>query len=146
MKNIMGMFTAALAVAATGATLSASPAAAADNCRAGYLCLYSQTNFPYGAGAGYIVGNGVSNSDLRYAHYPENNDVVNDSISSVINNTGHTIRLYENTGYQGRYINVAPGGRIADMKKKALVVFHGDGSIFANPGEFNDVTSSFKAL
>ncbi|MFF7212811.1 hypothetical protein ACFZAU_20085 [Streptomyces sp. NPDC008238] len=54
--------------------------------------------------------------------------------------------IHENTGYQGRYINVAPGGRIADMKKKALVVFHGDGAIFANPGEFNDVTSSFKAL
>ncbi|SNT31324.1 peptidase inhibitor family I36 protein [Actinacidiphila glaucinigra] len=142
----MGVLAAAFAVAATGATLSATPASAADNCRAGYLCLYSQTNFPAGVGAGFIVGNGVSNSDLRYAHYPENNDAVNDTVSSVINNTGHTIRLYESTGYQGRYINVPPLGRVADLRQRALTVYHNNGSIFANPGEFNDVTSSFKAL
>ncbi|MFI2301084.1 peptidase inhibitor family I36 protein [Actinacidiphila glaucinigra] len=140
------MFAAALAVAATGATLSATPAAAADNCRAGYLCLYSQTNFPTGVGASFIVGSGVSNGNLVYAHYPENNDVVNDTVSSVINNTGHTIRLYESTGYQGRYINVPAYGRIADLRQRNLVVYHNNGSIFANPGEFNDVTSSFKAL
>ncbi|WP_221355795.1 peptidase inhibitor family I36 protein [Streptomyces beigongshangae] len=126
-------------LAVGGALLAAAPAnAAASQCPAGKVCIFQDSNF----GGEVWVADTVCRSDLS-EDYPGNYPNVNDSASSIVNNTSKTIRLFENTGFAGRYVFVPANGSIADLKQRNLTVYHNDGSIFANPGEFNDVASSF---
>ncbi|SRR6266545_2065941 len=80
-----------LALLSAVATVTLSPTAQADNsrCPANRFCLFEHIDF----GGGRAVFSG-DDSNLSDNHY-DNNHVVNNTSSSMINNTGRIVVLYD---------------------------------------------------
>ncbi|MCW8103378.1 peptidase inhibitor family I36 protein [Streptomyces tauricus] len=120
------------------------PAAPVGGCdQADNVCLYKNTEYG-GPKKFFPVDNCVD--DFRAVRTEEVLSTLNDSVSSVVNNSTKNIRLYEGTGRSGRYIEVLAGATVADLHVKELTVLNGDGSVASSPGEFNDVASSLCAV
>lgn len=124
-----------------GALASTTPAAAASaaDCPSGKLCLFLDSNF----GGEIYVPDSNRVSDLKGESYPGNYPPVNDSTSSVVNKTGQTVRLNENSGQNGRYIDIKANSQILNLKSNSFVIYNHDGSTNQLYGAFNDVISSF---
>lgn len=130
----------AVALAICAAVASATPAAAAASaCPAGKFCIFQDTEF----GGELFVADSNCHSNLSGESYPGNYPGVNDSASSIVNNTSQRVRLFENTNYGGRYIDVQANAKITNLKNNSFVIYNNDGSTNQILGAFNDVISSF---
>lgn len=99
-----------LAVLAIGlAPASANPttdaaALAASSCRGGQLCVYKDTNF-----TGLSKAFTTSVSDYRKVLWNRSrSDHMDNDASSVINNNGFWVSLYQDVGFKGRVICMGP--------------------------------------
>ncbi|MFJ3671065.1 peptidase inhibitor family I36 protein [Streptomyces sp. NPDC090106] len=118
---------------------SVAPAVLVDDCALTEpVCLYTNVDHK-----GKIdLPEGDCFADLRLLFL----GAANDAVSSAVNNSSEPIRLYESTNNGGRYIVIEPHSAQADLRAKIFTVFHGNGEIASNSGEFNDVTSSYCAV
>ncbi|MFS8362147.1 peptidase inhibitor family I36 protein [Streptomyces sp. CWNU-52H] len=117
---------------AVGAALIAAPSASAaeSDCPSGQICLFKDYN--YGGSMLWISRFGTSDSDLKREGF-------NDVASSVVNNASWSVRLYQDVYFGGKYIDVAPGQRIANLS--SVPIYNADGSYFG-VNTFNDRISS----
>ena len=83
---------ASLVVAASGVAVAPAQAELQPlaTCPASHFCLFENKDF---GGGMKVYANGESDSDMRDTHY-NNGHVVNDTSSSMINHSGHSIVLY----------------------------------------------------
>ncbi|MFD9286450.1 peptidase inhibitor family I36 protein [Streptomyces mirabilis] len=116
-----------------GSESMARGAAPVDTCtQAETVCLYGDVDYKKGL---LMPGKGCFD-DLRKIL------MANDSVSSVVNNSSKNIRLYENVGRSGRYIQIDAGSWWQDLRSNEIKVFNNDGSPADGTGGFNDVISS----
>jgi hypothetical protein len=81
-------------------------------------------------------------SDFQFTNYSDGSNM-NDSVSSMINNTTSVYDVYQDNNYGSLSSFIGgPGGRIADMTHDIAVYF---GGAQVNPSaNFNDQISSIK--
>jgi peptidase inhibitor family I36 len=117
MKSVLAALLAVLAIGlapsvgqATAAPATDAAAAPRTNCPRGQLCVYKDTNFN---GRQHFFT--YSFADYRKLNwwFPNSHtnvliDGMDNDASSVHNNTGATVRLYQDVGYQGRVICMGP--------------------------------------
>ncbi|MFD8723501.1 peptidase inhibitor family I36 protein [Streptomyces sp. NPDC059629] len=129
----------AAALAVGGALVSTAPAnAAASACPSGQLCLFSNTDF---GGQMSILpknGNQPSVANLANYKYPYGSGV-NDTASSLVNNTGTVTFLYEDINHGGKYVGVADGEFLSNLN--SVRIYNANGTFFGY-NTFNDRTSS----
>lgn len=90
-------------------TLSAGPAAAADGrCGANRVCMYEDPNYD-----GSLYVNQAYKSGGKYEIDGWDGD---NEISSVINNTGSSIKIYSNDGYGGNWHCVGPNATRSNLE------------------------------
>ncbi|MFF5075646.1 peptidase inhibitor family I36 protein [Actinoplanes sp. NPDC000266] len=107
----------ALAVTLAGVFGAAVPAQAAGaNCDNGYFCLFADTNY---AGTRTLLAGGACATNVGSA---------NDKASSVYNNTGYTVRFYQDTNLGGKYILVAAHSGASALS--SVVIYNADGTFF----------------
>ncbi|MFB9688258.1 peptidase inhibitor family I36 protein [Amycolatopsis plumensis] len=123
---------AAAAALATAALAAVAPPAFADNsaCPADRVCLFRNSNF---SGGRYVDNGQILR--LSLARW-DNGGSVDNSASSVINNTGRTFQLHEKyyVPCQGPTLSVAPHTEYADFS--AVYVDYPN-----NTKTFNDIFS-----
>jgi hypothetical protein len=118
----------ALGVTLAGVLGAAVPAhAAGANCGSGYYCLFSDKMY---AGTRTLLPGGACTTNVGSA---------NDKASSVYNNTGSSVRFYQDTNLGGKYIMVAPRTGVSDLG--SVRIFNADGSLFGT-NTMNDRISS----
>ncbi|MER5796026.1 peptidase inhibitor family I36 protein [Streptomyces sp. NPDC001980] len=129
----------AVALAIGGALVSTAPAnAAASACPSGQMCLFSNTNF---GGQMFIVpkkGNQPSVANLKDYKYP-NGSGVNDTASSLVNNTGTVTFIYQDINHGGKYVGVSNGESLSNLD--SVRIYNADGMFFGY-NTFNDRISS----
>lgn len=102
----------ALAIGAALAAVTPANAAGPSSCPSGKLCLYGDANF---SGPVKVFSSG-SAASLKSYHYDGTNTAVDNTASSVINNTEKAIFLYSNSNFTGPYVPVGyHGGSISDL-------------------------------
>ncbi|MGI5447534.1 peptidase inhibitor family I36 protein [Streptomyces sp. CA-243310] len=83
------------------------------------VCLYK--DYDYNGSMLVVAHLGLPHHDLK-------DDRFNDMTSSVINNSAGSVRLYQDSWYSGKYIQVNPGERIANLSR--VHIYNADGSYF----------------
>ncbi|MET8280472.1 peptidase inhibitor family I36 protein [Micromonospora sp. NPDC005174] len=126
-NRVLGSLVAAV-VATAGTLVAAAPAQAAYQCQRGEVCFYEHNG---GTGSVAVLatlsprrGGGYPNAvlDFRKLLYT-NGKNLNDSASSVVNDTDFYLSVYENVGgaSPGKYVYLRPhsGGTFVDMNDMA---------------------------
>ncbi|MFI5998729.1 peptidase inhibitor family I36 protein [Streptomyces sp. NPDC051362] len=100
-KKAFGVLTFAALALSLGTTMApqASAAPAAYTCASGQLCVYENANY---TGSVYIVKDDLSDFNSAALHYTNGNPL-QDSISSVINNTGQCVEFSTDSGFGGSH-------------------------------------------
>ncbi|MFE1520632.1 peptidase inhibitor family I36 protein [[Kitasatospora] papulosa] len=115
------------------AALPAESVAPVGNCTESQtVCLYRNVDYKEGG----LLPNSGCIDDLRAFIGG------NDTVSSVVNNSSNKVRLYEGVNHSGRYIEIEANSASPNLHVNVFKVFHNDGSLASENGEFNDVTSS----
>lgn len=100
---------------------TASPASAAVRdgyCQSGEFCyFYNSISGGYFHGSGSDFRSSLSNYGSSQPHCyefrspgPGRYQCIKNNAAAYWNKSSHSVRIYENTGYKGRYITVKPGG------------------------------------
>ncbi|NMO56950.1 hypothetical protein HH310_37970 [Actinoplanes sp. TBRC 11911] len=121
------------AIVAVGLAVAPTAANAAYTCGSGQVCLYKDINY-----TNTVRVFSGSISDFQFANY-SNGTNMNDSVSSIINNSGTTFQGWYDNNDGGIRAVVGAGARIPDMTKNVPVFFGGE---FLGGQNFNDVMSS----
>ncbi|MFI5934024.1 peptidase inhibitor family I36 protein [Actinoplanes sp. NPDC051494] len=108
----------AAAVALSGTFAAAAPANAAmvNNCFSERVCLFENTTY---TGSGYTLPSWPCASSLPG---------FNDKASSVYNNSGVSMKFFQDTNGGGKYIVVKPYSGIADLR--SVNIFNADHTVF----------------
>lgn len=122
---------AGLAVATPASADPSSP-----SCEGGSICFYHDTNY---TGAWFKTTSARIDSFSSYTYFPYGVDSVNDTVSSIINNTGHWAVPSRNANQGGGYIIV--NNSVPNLKT-GQIVYNQDGSKNGSTS-FNDVISSY---
>ncbi|MEW1569822.1 peptidase inhibitor family I36 protein [Streptomyces sp. NPDC093509] len=118
-----------------GGLVAATPAnAAASQCPQGKVCLFHDKNF----GGEMYITDGTCVPSLQGESFPGNYPTVNDSVSSIVNNSGYTLRLFQNSGFGGRW--TIAYAQVADFTQ-GLTIYNSDGTTSSSTS-FNDQLSS----
>ncbi|MEV4380439.1 peptidase inhibitor family I36 protein [Streptosporangium sp. NPDC049644] len=124
----MSAVVSAAALAVIGALFPTTPAnAAPSDCAAGTACLFKDYEFQ---GEVLRLRPGCYNLPSQY----------NDTASSVVNNTGEMLTLYQNYNGRGKYVNIWPN--TSDNRLDYEIIYNEDNTFFGW-NTFNDRASSY---
>jgi hypothetical protein len=133
--GVPAIIAAGLAIAPAAA--NAAPAGT-GSCPQGAVCAWYDINF---SGPMRIL-NQPEMTNFMFDNYTTANVNMNDTVSSVVNNSNQMFRGWPDHDFIGlSNMGVRPGQQVSDMRNAPLYV---GGAIQTGPGNFNDVMSSEK--
>jgi hypothetical protein len=120
-------------VVAAGLAIAPAAANAAYVCGSGQVCLYKDINF---TGTVRVLTGTIS--DFQFTNY-SNGDNMNDTVSSIVNNSNKTFQGWHDNNFGGLRAVVGAGAKSPDMTHDVPVFL---GGVFLGGRDFNDVISS----